>query len=592
MTAKTLAKFLSQLEKTPSRNEITQILGKLFKRSSAQEIDKICYLLLGKLAAPFEKVDFNIAEKTMIKIISQAFEVEKKEVLSLFKDNGDLGVTAVHFSKKAKSKIIKRKSVEMVFKQLYDISQEQGEGSVERKSRMLVKLIQESDPEFLKYLVRIPVGKLRLGFSNMTILDGLSWMEKEDKSLRPQIESAYNVSADIGKIAKAFRSGGLGAIKKTKAETGVPILVARADRLSTAKKIIEKLGECAVEPKIDGFRIQIHIDRNKKEARSIKSQGFLFSTEQKALVKLYSRSLENTTAMFPDITKACYDWLEKDKNLKSCIFDCEAVGYDPKTKKLLSFQETVQRKRKHGIDRLSKEIPLAVFVFDILLYNGQSLLDNTFKERRQLLEKVLIAKSPIIRLNRQVVTDNPEVLDKEFQKNIKDGLEGVMCKKLDSVYQAGSRNFNWVKYKKSMDSSLNDTIDCLVMGYYKGRGKRSGFGIGAFLVGVYDQKNETFRTVAKIGTGLSDEQWVHLRKRCDLVKVSNKPIEYQVGKNLAPDVWCSPEITVQIKADEITKSPAHTAGLALRFPRLEKFRKLEIKDIASLKETERMYKQQ
>ena len=592
MTAKTFAKFLSQLEKTPSRNEITEILAKLFRKSSPEEIDKICYLLLGKLAAPFEGVEFNIAEKMMARIISQAFAIEEKNVVSLFKNNGDLGITAVHFRKKTKGIKAKRKNIEKVFKELYDISQEQGEGSIERKSRMLVRLIQESDPEFLKYLARIPVGKLRLGFSNMTILDGLSWMEKSDKSLRPQIESAYNVSADIGKIAKAFRSGGLEAIRKTKAETGIPILVARADRLPTAKKIIEKLGRCAVEPKIDGFRIQIHIDRNKKGPRSKKSQRSLFLTEQKALVKLYSRSLENTTAMFPDITKACYDWLEKDKNLKSCILDCEAAGYNPKTGKLFSFQKTVQRKRKHGIDRLSKEIPLTVFVFDILLYNNQSLLDKTFKERRQLLEKILTVKDPAIRLNKQLITNDVEILKKEFQKNIKQGFEGVICKKLDSIYQAGSRNFNWVKFKKSMDSKLNDTVDCLVMGYYRGKGKRSGFGIGAFLVGVYDKKSETFKTVAKIGTGLSDEQWIHLRKRCDMIKTDNKPAQYLVEKNLAPDVWCSPEITVQIKADEITKSPAHSAGLALRFPRLEKFRKLEIKDIASLKETERMYRQQ
>jgi len=592
MTTKTFAKFLAKLEKTTSRNKITEILADLFRKSDPEEIDKICYLLLGKLAAPFEGIEFNIAEKMMIRIISQAFFVNEKLVHDEFKKNGDLGTTAAQLREKSKNLKTKRKTVGQVFDQLYEISREEGEGSVERKSKLLADLIKESDENFLKYLVRVPIGKLRLGFSNMTILDSLSWMEKKDKSLRPQIEAAYNVSADIGKIAKSFRSGGLKTLAQTKAETGIPILVARADRLPTAEKIIEKLGKCAIEPKIDGFRMQIHIDKTKKEPKLKKNQESLFKTKEKPLIRLYSRSLENTTAMFPDIVTACSQWLENGKSLKSAILDCEAVGYDPKTKKLFSFQKTVQRKRKYGIDKISKEIPLAVFVFDILLINNRSLLKTTFKERRLILEKTLPKNNPVIRLNRQIITDNPEVLQREFEKNIKDGLEGVVCKKLDSIYQAGSRNFNWVKFKRSMDSKLNDTMDCLVMGYYRGKGKRSKFGIGAFLVGVYDQKSELFKTVAKIGTGLSDDQWVNLRKRCDKVGVDKKPAEYKVGKNLAPDVWCSPEITVEIKADEITKSPAHTAGLALRFPRLEKFRKLEIKDIASLEETERMYKLQ
>jgi DNA ligase 1 len=592
MTAKTFAKFLSKLEKTASRNKITEILAELFRKSTPEETDKICYLLLGKLAAPFEGIEFNIAEKMMVRIISQAFSVSEESVQKMFKKNGDLGTTAVYFRRKSKNLKAKRKTVGEVFDQLYEISREEGEGSVERKSRLLADLIKESSEEFLKYLARIPVGKLRLGFSNMTILDSLSWMEKGDKSLRPEIEAAYNVAADIGKIAKSFRSGGLKALKKTKAETGIPILVARADRLPSAEKIIEKLEKCAVEPKIDGFRMQIHIDKTKKEQKLKKNQESLFQTKEKPLIRLYSRSLENTTAMFPDVVSACLKWLENDNSFKSAILDCEAVGYDPKTNKLFSFQKTVQRKRKYGIDRIKKEIPLAVFVFDILLINGKSLLKTTFIERRHLLEKTLPKNDQVIRLNKQIITNDPKILQNEFERNIKNGLEGVVCKKLDSVYQAGSRNFNWVKFKKSMDSKLNDTIDCLVMGYYHGKGKRSNFGIGAFLVGIYDEKTKLFKTVAKIGTGLSDKQWVSLRKRCDKVKANKKPAEYKVDKNLFADVWCWPEITVEIKADEITKSPAHTAGLALRFPRLEKFRKLEIKDIASLKETERMYKSQ
>jgi len=164
-----------------------------------------------------------------------------------------------------------------------------------------------------------------------------------------------------------------------------------------------------------------------------------------------------------------------------------------------------------------------------------------------------------------------------------------MAKKLDAVYQAGARNFNWVKFKAGMNKDLADTIDCIVLGYYRGKGKRAAFGIGAFLVGIPDK--EKFLTVSKIGTGLTDEQWREIYKRCEKLKIKEKPQEYIVDKNLNPDIWCRPHLVVEIEADTITKSPIHTAGLALRFPRLKRFRDDKtIQQATSLKELKTMKK--
>jgi DNA ligase-1 len=173
-------------------------------------------------------------------------------------------------------------------------------------------------------------------------------------------------------------------------------------------------------------------------------------------------------------------------------------------------------------------------------------------------------------LTEQAVARNSGEFNKFFNRVVNEGLEGLMAKKSDSIYQAGARNFNWVKFKVGMTKELSDTIDCVVMGYYKGLGKRNEFGIGAFLVGIPDR--EKILTVSKIGTGLTDLQWREMYKRIEKIKVSQKPKEYIVNKNLYPDVWCEPKLVVEIKADTITKSPIHTAGLALRFPRLKNFR--------------------
>jgi len=581
-----LASFFSQLEKTASRNQMTEILADLFAISPSDEIDKVCYLSLGQLAPKYEGVEFNMAEKLVIKSIARVLKMETKQIAQKFKKIGDLG--DIFYSLRPKSKGSKL-TVSDVYQKLLIIAQESGEGSVERKIRLTMELLNSLDSLSVKYIVRMPVNKLRLGFSDMTILDALSWMENGDKSLRKELEKAFNVLADIGKIAKIFKSQGISGINEIKSEVGVPIRAALAERLNNPKKILEKMdGQCALEPKYDGFRVQIHINKFKTQSSKLKAKTQnlnLFKEEKKHFVRIFSRNLENTTHMFPDIVQAV-----ENLEIENAILDGEAIAYNPKTGHFLPFQETVQRKRKHQIGEKVKELPLKVFVFDLLLLNGKSLLLEPFKKRRQLLEEVL-AKSrgeeKGIILTKQRIVAKPKAFDEFFQQAVGEGLEGLMAKKVNAVYQAGGRNYSWVKYKAGMKSELADTIDCVVMGYYRGKGKRASFGIGAFLVGI--MAKDKILSVSKIGTGLTDEQWKEMYRRCEKIKTANKPEEYKMDKNLNPDIWCKPELVVEIEADTITKSPIHTAGLALRFPRLKRFRDdKKMKEATSLKELKKL----
>jgi len=132
-----------------------------------------------------------------------------------------------------------------------------------------------------------------------------------------------------------------------------------------------------------------------------------------------------------------------------------------------------------------------------------------------------------------------------------------------------------------------------VLGYYHGRGVRSKFGIGGFLVGVYDKEKNTYKTVSKIGTGLTEEDLMFLKKECDKIKIKERPKNVEINKLLNPDVFVEPKIVVEIGADEITVSPTHTAGFALRFPRLIKFRPDKSpEDSTSINEIQKMYKNQ
>jgi DNA ligase-1 len=561
-----LANYLERLEKESSRNKITEILSDLFKNSSPDEIDKIVYLVLGQIAPNYQGLVLNIAEKMMIRIIAKASGRKDEEVKAFYKKEGDLGNVSFSFIKGKHNGL----TVIEVFDKLLEIANDNGLGSQERKVDKFAKLLSNLDPLSAKFVSRIPVGKLRLGFSDMTILDALSFMLKGDKSARKEIEASFNVSVDTGKIAKAIKEGGLKNITKIQAQAGTPIRPALAERLPSAEKMLEKVGKkVIVEPKYDGFRTQIHIFKEGKIKK----------------VRIFSRNLETTTHMFPDLVEAALKI-----NVDSAIFDGEAIAYDEKTDRFLPFQETVQRKRKHGVEKAVKDVPLKLFVFDLLFKNGKCLLNLPFIERRKELEKISLSDKRI-EIARQNVVDSADGIRDLIKKYLAEGLEGAMIKKMDDPYKAGARGYHWVKYKKTTEEGVADTIDCLVMGTYKGKGKRSGFGVGAFLVGIKDKSE--FKSVSKIGTGLTDEQWRELERRTRVLSVKEKPDSYIVHKNLYPDTWVKPSLVVEILADEITKSPIHAASLALRFPRLVRFRDdKEARDTNNLEELDNLFKMQ
>jgi DNA ligase-1 len=538
-----LAGYFKVIEATPSRNEMTQQLSELFVRAGAEEIDKLCYLLQGRVVPLYEAVEFGMAEKFIIRAIALAYDVSTESVHAAFKKAGDVGLAAesVYAGKYAK------KTVSDVYNQLFAIAMTGGEGSQEKKIDMLAGLFRDSDALSARFIARIPLDKLRLGFSDMTILDALSWMAAGDKSLRVPLEDAYNVLPDIGYIAKTLKRDGIKGLSGVHAKVGAPILAALCQRIPTADEMIKKMGEVSVEPKYDGARVQIHFKQGE--------------------IKTFSRNLENTTVMFPEL-----DEIGKELHAREAILDGEAMGIDPKTGQFISFQDTMKRKRKHDIEATRAAIPLKFMVFDLLYVDGKDLLAAPLSERRGLLEKT-VKPGKLLVVAPHIISSDAQEVRKYHEEQLKKGLEGVVVKKWESPYEPGRRGYSWVKFKEEEGKAgkLTDTIDAVIMGYSRGEGKRNKFGIGMFLVGV--RKGESFVTITKIGTGVSDEQWKEFYAKLEAIKVKNQPKEYQaVSKQFTPDVWVTPGIVVEVAGDDLTKSPAHGAGVAIRFPRLVRIR--------------------
>ena len=499
-----LAIYFDKISQVSSRLEITRILAELFKKLSPEEIEKVVYLLQGRVRPAYEGIDFGMAEKMIVKAAVSALNIEKSFFEKELKKTGDLGETVEYFKKQYTSFEEKDMEITGAYEMFYRLATSSGPGSQEAKISLLAQLLRQLDFLSSRFLVRLPTGNIRMGFSDMTVLDAYSWMLKGDKSLRPMIEKAYHVRPELGYIGRLIKEKGIESLNKIGPKVFTPIIMMRAERLSSASEILKQIGKCLVEPKFDGFRLQVHK----------KNDG----------VKLYSRSLEDVTYMYPDIA----DGAKKQIKAKEIILEGEAIGYNPQTKDLLPFQETVQRKRKYEIEKMAKEIPLRLFSFELLYLDGESFINRPFIERRKALERSIITTRDLSK-DTVVIADEEEVsqedrLEKLFDQAVKKGLEGVIAKKIDGVYKPGAREWNWIKYKRSYSAKINDTIDCLVMGYDLGKGKRAGFGIGAFLAGVYDNEKDRFVTVAKIGTGLTDEEWKEIQVKSQKSKINRQII--------------------------------------------------------------------
>ncbi len=567
-----LAEDLDQLEATTKRTDLVRILSEIYARSSQDEIEPLTYLVQGRLAPFFVPIEIGLGERLLLNAIGIAYRKDKEEVQATYRRAGDLGATAFGLAPDRPGDQ-SSPTVTETHRRLLQVAETAGGGSLQSKLDQFSSLLGEMGPAAAKHLVRITSGRMRLGIGDPTVLDALSFATRGDRSLRPVLEGAYNRTSDLGLIARTLSVEGEQAVAALEVRVGRPLRSQLAERLPNPEAVVAKLGRMGVQPKYDGFRVQIHVEGG--DAR------------------IFSRNLENMTAMFPELVAAAVRL-----PVESVILDGEAIAYDPESEEYLPFQQTMGRRRKQGVDEFAQRAPLRAFVFDSMYHDGEDLTPRPYEERLATVDQV-VAGSDTLLAAPLVVTDSVEVLTRELLDNISRGLEGVVAKRMDSPYQAGARNFNWVKLKRNTSGQLNDTIDVVLLGYYRGKGRRAEFGAGALLAGVYDAERDDFPTISKIGTGLSDIGWRELYERLQPLEEEQRPA--RVRSLLTPDTWLRPEVVVEVLADEITPSPRHTAGmtddrtgLALRFPRIVSFRSADrrAEDATTVAEVLEMSEQQ
>jgi len=548
-----IAESYEKIEATTKRLQMTDYLVELLKKTPKDVIARVVYLTQGKLYPDFVGVEMGVAEKLAIRALIRASGGSESTILSELQKSGDIGETAEkQLSKRKQSTFFtKTLTVQRVYETLDKLAKTSGSGAVDTKMALLSGLLTDASPKEAKWLIRTVTGNLRLGIADMTVLEALAIAYGGGKEAREKIERAYNISSDLGRVANVVAEKGLEGIEKFQVMVFEPIRPMLAERLGAPEEILEKFGgKCVAEYKYDGERVQAHKSGDK--------------------VVLFSRRLENISDQYPDAVQLIREQIDA----KEAILEAECVAMDLETGDMRPFQELMHRRRKYGVEEAIEQYPISLFSFDALYVDGVDLTQEPFPARRKTLEKI-IKQNLRIKPATQLLVKSPKELEDFFEEAIEEGCEGVMCKSTgkDSVYQAGSRGWLWIKYKRDYKSEMTDTVDLVVVGAFHGRGKRVGT-YGALLLATYNPEADTFETVTKCGTGFTDKDLATLHEMLQKHVVPRK--NSRVQSTLEADVWFEPAVVLEILGAEVTLSPIHMAamnairkgsGMAIRFPR-------------------------
>ena len=546
-----IAKTLENMEGTTKRLELTDFLVGLFKETPQDLLPKIVYLIQSKIRPDFEGIELGMAEKLAIRSLSKSSGTPVKKIQEIYQDDGDLGHSAEKILqlKKQTTFVNEPITLERVYDTFFKIAKTEGKGSQDMKIKYISSLLNDATPRDGKFILKILLGTLRLGVADNTIIDALTIAFTGSKEKRHQVEDAYNVSSDLGKVAQVISEEGINGVEKFQISIFNPVRPMLADRVKSESEALEKMGEkFAAEYKLDGERVQVHL-KNKQ-------------------VILFSRRLENITKFYPDIVEN----ISKSLKTREAILEAEAVAVNENTGEFLPFQELMHRRRKYNLERAVSEIPITLNFFDVLYFDGKNCLGLSYEERRKNLEEIVIEDKFAKLVPMVTVTADSEIED-FLENSINSGCEGLMLKSLEGQYRAGMRGSNWLKLKREYRNELGDSLDLVVIGAFFGRGRRTGR-YGTLLVATYNDENDTFSSICKVGTGFTDENLDQLYQILSN-KVTLKKNQ-KINSEMESDVWFDPELVIEVVASEITLSPIHKtatniirkgSGLALRFPK-------------------------
>ncbi|MBU2576580.1 MAG: ATP-dependent DNA ligase [Nanoarchaeota archaeon] len=553
-----LCEVYHALESTTKGLEKTRILASFL--GEIRDEPEVIYLLQGNVFADYDHRELGISHQLAIRAIGKAAGIGDAEVIDAFKELGDLGKVAesVLGKKKQQTALFTSKlSIEKVMTNLRKLPMLEGKGTVEIKIGLIIELLHSASPKEAKYIIRTVLGDLKVGVGSGILRDAIveNCFKPQNlegkKKYSQEVQEAYDKATDF---AEVFEKACSGDLKKIKLKPGKPVkvmLFPKAKNVEDAFRIVGR--PAAFEYKYDGFRVMINKEKNGK-------------------VKIFTRRLEEVTNQFPEIV----EYVESHVTSESFILDAEAVGFNSETKKYTDFQAISQRiRRKYGIEKMQKAFPIELAVFDIIYFDGKSLIDTPFGERRKLIKKIIREEPFKIVLAKQIITEDVAEVEKFYEMALNDNQEGLMGKSLIAPYKPGAR----VGYAVKLKPEDND-FDLVITGAEWGTGKRAGW-LTSFNVSC--SNDGELLEIGKVSTGLKELEGGDLSFK-EMTDRLNELIIEEHGRNIR----VRPEIVVTVQYQNIQKSPTYSSGYALRFPRITRLREDRgVGDIATLGEIEK-----
>jgi len=526
-----LTELCEKLETTSKRTFMVSLVAEFLKRLHSDEVEPATSMILGRPFPKWDQRTLEVSWATLSGLIKRLTNVDWKSFTDAFSETGDIGAATkivLEASKIQRQATLLEKPLTIleVRRSLEAIAETTGYGSRERKERLLETLLGEATPLEAKYIVKILIGEMRTGFHEGLMELAVSKAFNVSHDL---VRMASMLTGDIGEVASIAKIQGREGISKLQFQVFRPIkpmLAQTAEDVNEALK--ENEGETAFEYKLDGARVQIH--------------------KSKDTVRIYSRRLTDVTESFPEIVQL----IRKKVKVGEAILEGEiiAVGEDGSP---LPFQHLMRRfRRVHDIENMVEKIPVELYLFDLVYLDGQSLIADSYVERRKKLGEI-VGNIP---LTKQIITSNPHEAARFLKEAINKGHEGLVAKKLDSPYTPGIRGKRWFKIKESLEP-----LDLVIVAAEYGYGRRHDW-LSDYYLAARDLESGEFLVIGKTFKGLTDEEIIYMTKRLKESTIKEEPRRVVV----------TPKIVVEVAYNEIQKSPKYKCGMALRFARITRIR--------------------
>jgi DNA ligase-1 len=537
------ATLCQKVEETSGSLDKIDLVAAFLGTLDEAELAVCCNYIMGTLFPPGLDLDLGVGPSILYQALARACGCPLSQVTDLLRATGDPGLVAAGMVEKKRPQGLSAflggneseslLSIIEVQDRFAAMARTSGKRSQDIKIKNLQFLFGHARPLEARYIARLAIEDMRIGVGEGSIRDAVARAFAAAGADSEKVERAYNLTNDMGLVAAAARAG---TLDRLSVMINHPIKMMLATLGESIPAALAEIGTAAVEWKYDGARVQIHKDGDR--------------------VRVFSRRLENVTASLPEIVEAA-----RQVKARSAILDGEAVamGGDGRPR---AFQEILKRfRRKYHVAKLAKEIPLRLFLFDLIYLDGESLAHLPLKERRAILEGVAEADL----LADQMLSNDPAEVEAAYDMALKAGHEGLILKNPSSAYAPGKRGKNWLKIKPVME-----TLDLVVIGAKWGEGRRASF-LGSYRLACVDQSSGKLLDVGWVATGLTDEALAELTEMFRELFILEKGMEVEI----------KPAVIFEVAYEEIQKSPNYSSGYALRFPRM-----VRVRDDKSLEEAD------